>query len=146
MLQTDVTAIVSCLLHACTVHLKGTAPLTVWPYCSCSGLCAGVSPSEKQLCGRESVSRHSREKHRSGRAAAVASSDNTPGQRARLCLGTDPAEERRALTRLIRPPCLYFIPRITVFDVEASGHGRVFTSLTRLEVIWETCADAQQSA
>ncbi len=147
VLQTNVTGFVSaqcpCLLRAFW-RLNGTAPLTVRPYCSCSGLCAGVSPSQTS-CGPESESRPSREKRRSGRAAAVASSDNKPGQRARLCLGAHPAGEQRTL--FIWGPWFYFVSGITAWR-----RGRIIRSrscvyigtLTTVEVIWKTCGRAAE--
>uniref|UniRef100_A0A669BQL6 Attractin like 1 n=1 Tax=Oreochromis niloticus TaxID=8128 RepID=A0A669BQL6_ORENI len=81
VLQTNVTGFVSA---AC--RLKGTAPLTAWPYCSCSGLCAGVSPCQKPAVRTEEREQQAGERSRRsddpGGAAAVASSEeNKPGQR-----------------------------------------------------------------
>lgn len=104
--------------------LKGTAPLTAWPHCSCSGLCAGVSPRQ-----RAAVDGRSREEERrSGQTEKLRLSHlltPEPGRRTSFCLA---ASGRRAA--LCRLHLLYFIPGITVFDGEegSSGHGRVFTS------------------
>lgn len=67
---------------------------------------------------------------RERRAATVASSDNKPGQRARLCLEHSASSEEGRSSELRAFFFFNFISGITVFDVEAgsSGHGRVFTS------------------
>lgn len=59
VLQTNVTGFVSA---AC--RLKGTAPLTAWPYCSCSGLCAGVSPCQKPAVRTEEREQQAGERSR----------------------------------------------------------------------------------
>lgn len=99
MLQTNVTGFVSA---AC--RLKGTAPLTAWPYCSCSGLCAGVSPCQKLAVWTEEREQQAGERSRRsddpGGAAAVASSEEDKPRGEGASLSGNTSSRREAHGRL----------------------------------------------
>lgn len=128
VLQTNVTGFVSA---AC--RLKGTAPLTAWPYCSCSGLCAGVSPCQKPAVRTEAREQQAGERSRRsddpGGAAAVASSEeNKPGQRGgRVFVWEHIQQERSARSSELRG--LILSPGLQLFRAEraSSGHDRVYS-------------------